>query len=253
MRIHSLTAGVLSLVLLARCPLTLANSVPLLSEDNLFRQAEFILESVVESTTYRNSDVLAQDQVPIPHAFVKLRILHIFKGTTTDPSTITLRFRGGPLGDGKILLVGRVPLFDQGDHDILFVRGNGSRIAPLVGWEEGRFRIFAGKVYSDKGEELWLARDGTLLYGKPKPLPEVTTNNLGGQVMTFERLPDKRQWTPPSGSVRLTLRRFRRYINTKLTQLPGSQAQRQAQSFEPTTSIDDEFSVDALEPAPPPR
>lgn len=57
-----------------------------------------------------------------------------------DDDTVELHFLGGQL-DGKTLEVAGQPVFEIGDEEILFVKGNGESICPLVGMFYGRMLL----------------------------------------------------------------------------------------------------------------
>ncbi|GAB5560254.1 MAG: hypothetical protein SynsKO_19010 [Synoicihabitans sp.] len=53
---------------------------------------------------------------------------------------VTLRFMGGRV-DEMIMNVAGMPTFTLGEEVVLFERGNGHTICPLVGWRHGHYRI----------------------------------------------------------------------------------------------------------------
>ncbi len=130
---------------------------------HLIKQAELIFQGVVSDVHYKLSDVISDENIQLPHTFVTFKIEEIFKGTTAG-ETITLRFQGGSMqvaseADPKqtfprYLMVSKIPLFDIGDRQILYVQGNGASICPLVGMNKGRLRVIEGYVYSDYGRPL---------------------------------------------------------------------------------------------------
>ncbi len=129
-------------------------------------QADLIVQTTVLDVSHRNSDISSQDHVRLPHTFVTLRIEQVLKGTRKPGESITLRFLGGPDGNGRRLFVPGIPQFIAGDQDILFIRDNGAAASPLVGSEQGRLRIVRGEVYDAFGRELWLAPGGEFLSGE---------------------------------------------------------------------------------------
>lgn len=56
------------------------------------------------------------------------------------PSTVVLEVAGGTIGD-QTLTVSDVPEFRVGDRDVLFLNNHPHAISPLVGSDQGRFRI----------------------------------------------------------------------------------------------------------------
>lgn len=228
-----------------------ATSLDRVSTDQLVAEAELIVQGVVKAVEYRNSDVASGEHVALPHTFVTFGIERAFKGSAQGGSSITLRFQGGPDGQGKALMIPGVPMFDVGDRDILFIRGNGTQIAPLVGWEQGRYRIVQGMVYSDAGEEVWLTGRAKVALGKQHALKEVVTHDLAGTVMEFGLEGEKRNWTPPSGAKRLDAAGFASFIDNKVKKLPSSLGSA-AEVPEPSVYIQDKFYVEAPKPAAPP-
>lgn len=88
----------------------------------------------------------------IPHTFVTWSIEQALKGSA--PEELTLRFVGGPLGDGRFMTASSVPLFNLGERDLLLVRGNEDGICPLVGCSQGVLRLLDGRAYSEGGAEI---------------------------------------------------------------------------------------------------
>jgi hypothetical protein len=82
--------------------------------------------------------------------------LDLFKGNYRD-SEITLRLDGGELGNGKVLVVHGIPEFFEGQKVVLFVKGNGRSICPLVGWEQGMLRVAQDEK---TGQEIVLTSQG---------------------------------------------------------------------------------------------
>lgn len=116
--------------------------------------ADLVFHGTVVNVDYRD----AKDGTP--HAFVTYKIKQIIKGKLArdqasqkqkaqreEVSQVTLRFIGGPHGDGRFLTASVVPNFAPGDEDILFVAKNGTSMCPLVVCPHGRFRILDGGVY----------------------------------------------------------------------------------------------------------
>jgi hypothetical protein len=162
------------------------------SFDARLRQAEFIFQGVVTDVTYARSQPTDLDGDRLPHTFVTFQIERIFKGRAVG-NTVTLRLLGGQRPDGSYMMSSAAPLFDVGERSILLVRGNGEAKTPLVGFREGRFRIVAGAVYSDAGQEIHLGGDGPRA-GRKHALEEVLTHRVAGtsQIMDARLRPDLR-------------------------------------------------------------
>lgn len=141
-----------------------------------------------------------------------------------------------------------VPLFDVGDRDVLFVRGNGGQMVPLVGWQEGRFRIVNDMVYSDAGKEAWLTKTGQLVWGGTRLLEEAITHRMGSTPLRFEQrqpVPDGR---PPAGAQRMDTAGLANFIRAKMRPL-GSQRSA-IQKVQPTLNIQDQFYVEPVSALP---
>jgi hypothetical protein len=69
---------------------------------------------------------------------VALDVQEVIAGT--PPAEVVLEILGGKVGDEQMVLEG-APRFKVGDEDILFVRGNGNTIVPLVAMMHGRYPI----------------------------------------------------------------------------------------------------------------
>ena len=168
-----------------------------LSPQELVEDAQLILQGVVTKIEYKNSEA-APGHVSLPHTFVTFAVERTFKGNAADKGQITLRFEGGPDGTGNAMMASGIPLFDLGDRDILFVGKNRDLPCPLVGWEQGRFRLLNGSVYNEQGQEVGVTADDQLAFGAYHALPEVTTHNMGGTILTFEETePEAKPVLPP--------------------------------------------------------
>ncbi len=156
------------------------------TEHDLVRESDLIFQGTVVEVQYRLSDRLKEKDSRIPFTFVTFKIGRILKGNVDDSEFITLRFAGGYGGEKKYLRIPGIPLFDKEDRDILFVTGNGKRICPLVGWNQGRFRIIDNFVFSDSGEEVWLTDKEKITFGETHPFKDVISNTVGDVV--FEKV-----------------------------------------------------------------
>jgi hypothetical protein len=221
------------------------------SPRQLVREAELIFEGVVTAVEYRLSDVATPDHVALPHTFVTLTIEQTFKGEAATGSSLTLRFQGGPDGQDRALLIPGVPLFDVGERAILFVRGNGTQLCPLVGWEQGRLRLIEGAVSTEHGQELWAMPRGEWVRGPQHALDEVVTHNLAGTLLTFHVSPPRTLWTPPSGGQQLDAQGVRVFLGGLLSRLHTPE---QLAGLRPVASaaIQDALYVVAPRPEAPP-
>ncbi|MGR9107226.1 MAG: hypothetical protein ACU843_09880 [Gammaproteobacteria bacterium] len=210
------------------------------------QKADLIFEGTVVNVEYRSSDVASQDQVALPHTFVTYQIETPIKGRSEEGNSLTLRFRGGPDEQGNTLMIPGAPLFEVGDHDMVFVKGNGTDIVPLVGWSHGRFRIVDDKIYGDSWEEVWLSGQGQVDYGKMRPGKTVVTHVVGVNEFSFETS-ENPTWTPAPGSQRARAPGFRKYISDMVGRHFTQQALNDL-AAEKSMNIRDEFHVNSPRP-----
>lgn len=126
---------------------------------SLMETANLVVTGEVAGVEYRNSKPGSKGEPSLPHAFVTYRIEDVFRGKARD-ETLTMRFVGGPDGRGGFMDVSGVPLFQEGERDLLFVTGNGEKGCPLVACEWGRYRIYEHGVYNTKGSPVRAVVDG---------------------------------------------------------------------------------------------
>jgi len=112
--------------------------------------AQFIVHSRVAKVEYRMSEAGLNGQAPVPHTIVTYDVVRPVRGTAGTAS-FTLRYIGGTDGQGHFLSPSHVPVFQVGDEDILFVRGNGTAGCALAGCVEGRFRVLNGVLHDGTG------------------------------------------------------------------------------------------------------
>jgi hypothetical protein len=136
--------------------------------EDLLTRSQLIFQGVVTAIEFRNSDPALDGGRKLPHTFVTFAVERTLKSRPQDGDRVTLRFVGGPDGEGRTLEVSGVPDFSIGDREILFVAGNGTSLCPLVGWEQGRLRVVRGEVYDHFGREVFVTPSGRLAAGEPK-------------------------------------------------------------------------------------
>jgi hypothetical protein len=100
------------------------------------------------------------DAKGMPYTMVTLSDLRALKGTAGE--TLTLRFYGGRSG-GVVVQVPDMPEFALGERDILFIRGNGHEVCPLVGVWQGRFHV---RYDAARGSEVVDSNDGAPVTGR---------------------------------------------------------------------------------------
>ncbi|TAK51715.1 MAG: hypothetical protein EPO25_15775 [Gammaproteobacteria bacterium] len=151
--------------------------------DALADQADLIVRGRVARIEYGMSVKTAADEMQVPFTYVTYAIDEVLKGSAADGQSVTLRFLGGPIGNERIMVVQGVPLFDVGDEDVLFVRGNGSHACPLVRCGDGRFRAIGDQMYSDDGFEVLLNPAGQPVYGRRHRNATVDEHRVGAQQL----------------------------------------------------------------------
>jgi hypothetical protein len=118
------------------------------------------------------------------YTFITFADLNVIKGSIDGPS-LTLRFQGGAVEDEALELEGS-PRFDLHHRVILFVRGNGKDIVPIVGWTQGVFRIKANadaveNVVDHDGNRVLSTRGALLLKERKHPS---SVRIAGGPALT---------------------------------------------------------------------
>ncbi len=115
----------------------------------LVNNAKLIAHGKVAKVTYVNG--VSRAGRPQPHTFVTYELGEVLFPKGTERTEVTLKFVGGPDGQGRFLDVGGVPKFMVGDEDILFIAENGENGCALVLCEFGRFRVLDDLVYESHG------------------------------------------------------------------------------------------------------
>ncbi len=135
----------------------------------LVQAANLVAVGIVDKVRYVNA-VDPESGALVPHAFVTVRLEKVLRGKP-EGSMLTLRFIGGPDGQGRFLSVNGVPMFEEGERDVLFVAGNGEKGCPLVRCEYGRFRLLDDRVYDTHGSPVRaILKNNTVARGLP-PAP----------------------------------------------------------------------------------
>ena len=62
-----------------------------------------------------------------------------------EERAVTLEFLGGPVGDGRMLVVAGMPQFEEGKRYVLFWRDGDEWANPLVGWHQGQYDVTEGE------------------------------------------------------------------------------------------------------------
>ena len=123
------------------------------SLDDLSAEAENIVVGTVAKTesTYGTDKSI--------YTFVTITDMDNIKGQSKE-SELVLRFKGGQVGEDIHEIVGS-PYFKTNEKVVLFVRGNGRSLVPLVGWTQGVFRVVADQT----GDSIVTDHDGNALLG----------------------------------------------------------------------------------------
>ncbi|MBE9214486.1 hypothetical protein IQ247_17730 [Plectonema cf. radiosum LEGE 06105] len=112
--------------------------------------SDAVVYGVVSNVEYQMSSEKGEFAESLPYAFVTYKIRQVIAGEKTEEE-VTLRFIGGPDGQGDFLEVTGVPAFQVGQQDILFIQNNGEDDCPLVHCGNGRFQIYENRVYDSHG------------------------------------------------------------------------------------------------------
>jgi hypothetical protein len=116
-------------------------------------------QGIVQGTV-RSVEVAYDEQGKNIYTFVTFDQLHIIHGRY-DQNEFVIRLEGGQVGEAIYALVGS-PEFAPEERVILFLRGNGESMVPLVGWTQGVFQV----AYDDAtGQDVLLDYDGNRVLG----------------------------------------------------------------------------------------
>lgn len=186
------------------------------------RGAEHIVLAQVTDVSYAMSKGDNNSEV-LPHTFVTYQILKVIKGNPRQANDkITLRFLGGRGNEATFMHPSNYPLFDIGDQDVLFLRGNARNACPLLRCGEGRFRSIQGLLYSDKGHEVIQTKRQEVDFGKHQALPEVMTHTVSKTTIYLKEAGRSSEGPPeaelPVGT-QFKTEAFINYVNTKVKAL----------------------------------
>ncbi len=145
----------------------------------LIRAADFVFLGTVANVDYKLSS--GKGEI-LPHTFVSYRVEKILKGNFNG-NLMTLRFLGGRGKEAQFMVSGETPLFDVGDRDVLFVKGNTINACPLATCATGRFRSIKSLVYDDEGRDILLNPRNAIARGKFNQLDEVLTHHVSQTVL----------------------------------------------------------------------
>ena len=164
----------LALPILLPAPLA-ATTVIAPSFDRMVDSSDYIVRATVKSI---ESDWRPNPDKPGSRYIgtrVELEVHEVIKGT--PPSPLVLELVGGRVGDKELTIDG-APKFTVGQQSILFVKGNGRRIVPLVGMTHGKYNVRKNKK---TGREEVLRSDGQPLFNEQ----EVSQSTAAAKVTTL--------------------------------------------------------------------
>jgi hypothetical protein len=110
-----------------------ATTLPYKGLDKLVAEADGIVLATVRQVQS------VQDSEKDIHTFVTFDHVKMLGGRHAAP-TLTLRLRGGHVGNESLRIDG-APQFKADERVLMFVQGNGRDLVPLVGWNQGLFRL----------------------------------------------------------------------------------------------------------------
>lgn len=102
----------------------------------LARGADQVVHGKVISVRSFWADVQGR---PVIRTAVAVEVIESIDGLAAG-QTLNLRLLGGEI-DGKGLRVDGMPQFGTNEEMVLFVRGNGRQVCPLLGWRHGQFMV----------------------------------------------------------------------------------------------------------------
>lgn len=178
---RGLSAGSCSLlaliILIGIPPLARATTVIKMSLETVVAEADRIAVcEVIDMTTIFD----AKTRNPITR--VTFQPAEWWKGETEE-RTVDLEFLGGPVGDGTILIVAGMPRFLVGERYVLFWVDGNHWVNPIVGWNQGQYRVVKGP-------------NGELLVEIPETPPHDEDVNLAAELAARPTIPALHQRRP---------------------------------------------------------
>jgi hypothetical protein len=154
------------LIALALQPTATASVAPALSFEAIVQSAGTIFRGRVLRIQSRWEDTTSGRAIVTGVTF---RVERLLKGFSQPE--VTLDFLGGEVGDVALDVVG-VPRFSIDQRDIICAYPNGSYVSPVVGFNQGRFRVTHDAV---RNQDFVTASDGSPIstvadVGRPRPL-----------------------------------------------------------------------------------
>ncbi|HET7535542.1 MAG TPA: hypothetical protein VFJ90_03755 [Candidatus Didemnitutus sp.] len=150
-----------------------ATTVVAPSFDQLVAQADYVVRAVVKSV---NSEWRTEGENKHIITKVELDVREVMKGNPPQP--LVLELLGGRIGNVEMKVEG-APTFFVGDEDILFVRGNGQQVYPLVAIMHGQYLV---QRDAKTGQEKVLRANGVPLYSENDVALPMTRTNAKAQT-----------------------------------------------------------------------
>lgn len=164
--------------------------------DVAVRTSEFVVLAKVTDVSYRMSKGDNGAEM-LPHTFVTYQIERVFKGNPRQANDkFILRFLGGRGDQASFMHPSNYPLFDVGDQDVLFIRGNLKATCPLHDCAIGRFRVIKGLMYNERGQQVVLTRKNELDFAKFQPLDEINTHKVSQTTIYLKQGPSESEGEP---------------------------------------------------------
>jgi hypothetical protein len=173
--------------------------------EELVNESDYIIRAVVKSveSEYRTS---GSGRKIITK--VALDVREVIAGT--PPSEITLEMLGGRVGNEQMVLEG-APRFKLGDEDILFVKGNGHTIVPLVAMMHGRYPIMREATTGRK----YMARENKIPLSSTTQVAEPITKETTAAVVPEPAKAAMQALSPEEFTQRIKAAVNPRYVRTK--------------------------------------
>ena len=165
------------LILIVTAPLAWPTTVMKMSLDGVVAEADRIAVCEVIDITPRRD---LKNGAPVTR--VTFEPVEWWKGKTEE-RTVTLEFLGGPVGDGTILIVAGMPRFLVGERYVLFWVDGNRWVNPIVGWNQGQYRVVKGP-------------NGEHLVEIPETSPHEEDVNLADELVARPPIPALNQRRP---------------------------------------------------------
>lgn len=158
MQFRRLPPCVAALMLLAATPAARATTVIQPTFDQMVGSADYVVRAQVKSVESSWREDATRPGQSYIGSRITLEVREVITGT--PPSPLVLDVVGGKVGKDELTVSG-TPRLTVGQECILFIRGNGQTIFPVVGLNHGYFPV---RRDARTGEAQVLRSDGRLLY-----------------------------------------------------------------------------------------